>query len=106
MAKLNVEKILNTDFTDRFLGFVEKYESIRSIQLLSTAKKWVENEDFDSIKYFLHVTPVECYIPCTMHEFIFMDISYFEVFQNICTEISALLDEKKYLYHELTSFYE
>lgn len=106
MKNLNVKKLLKTDFIERFLGFVEKYETVRDVNLFETAYKWISTMDFDCVKSFLHTIPVEYSLPFTITDFVYMSYDDFLQFQGKSTEILALLDEKKSLYQELLSFYE
>lgn len=107
MAKtLNQHKLLQTDFTDRFLGFTERYDEILDASVTSLAEYWVENRNWNYIRYFLSNAPVEYSIPFTIRSFISMSTCEMEYWQDHVTDISALLDEKLALYNEMISFYE
>ena len=106
--KLNVEKLLESDFIDRFLGFVEAYEEVFNRNVFNTVTKWLEygHEEYDNIKYFLHTSSSEYSFPFTINDFTFM--SFGEIIQSYekCTKICAVLDEKRALYEEFNTFYE
>ncbi len=104
--KLNVERLLESDFIDRFLGFIEEYESVCGINLFDTVSDWLSEEEYDYIKYFLNTTVSEYHLPFDIRDFIYMDYDKFIDYQEKCIKISALLDEKKSLYQEFNSFYE
>ena len=106
MQNLNYEKLLNSNFIDRFLGFVEKTDIVHNTYLYKSAQKWLDENDFDSIKYFLDTNASESTITFSLHQFTCMNYTEFVYFQNVYSEIATLIDEKKSLYQELISFYE
>lgn len=106
MAELNKEKLLNTDFIDRFLCFIKKFDNVCRKNTLSFVQKWIDEEEYDYIKSFLLITSIETVIPITMHEFATMVPEKILAFQNFCSSVSALLNEKQTLYEEFNSFYE
>ena len=73
MAKLNLEKLLKTDFIDRFLGFLEKYDEVRDTYIYHRAQKWINEKNFDSIRYFLNTTPIETSLPISLNQFVSMN---------------------------------
>ena len=106
MAELNKEKLLNTDFIDRFLSFIKKFDDVCSKNTLSFVQKWIDEEEYDYIKSFLFITSIETMLPITIHEFTTMTPEKLLSFQNFYIKLSDLLNEKQALYEELNSFYE
>lgn len=108
MAILNEGKLLESDFIDRFLGFVEAYEEVRGINLIDTVEEWLSynKKEYDNIKYFLQTSSTEYNLPFTIQDFISMSSNELIAYQEKCTKISALLDEKRALYQEFILFYE
>lgn len=106
MKKANTKRLLKTDFCDRLLGFAEKYDEVRGTSSYDNIKKWINENNFDSIKYFLDTYPVEYFLPVTMQQFVTMSYEEFLCLQSVYLEVSALIDEKKALYQELISFCE
>ncbi len=107
--KLNVEKLLESDFIDRFLGFVEAYDELFDNNVFDTCvTKWLEysHEEYDCIKYFLHTSSSEYSFPFSINDFSFMSLSEIISSYEKCTKICALLDEKRALYEEFNTFYE
>lgn len=107
--KLNVEKLLETDFIDRFFGFVEAYDEVFNRNVFDTGvAKWLSyhNEDYDCIKYFLHTSSSEYSFPFSINDFTFMSIDEIIKSYEKCTRMCALLDEKRALYQEFNTFYE
>lgn len=105
---LNVEKLLKSDFIDRFLGFVEAYDTVLNKNVFSSVEKWLEcgKEDYDCIKYFLMTLAPEYKLPFRIEEFIFMSPEELAKEQEKCAKICALLNEKRALYEEFLTFYE
>lgn len=107
--KLNEEKLLESDFIDRFLGFVEAYDKAFNTNVFDSVSKWLSygNEEYDYIKYFLMTSHSDYSIPFTIEEFICINSKQLLVgYQKKCTKICALLDEKRALYEEFNTFYE
>lgn len=107
--KLNVDKLLETDFIDRFLGFVEAYDEVFNRDVFNTGvAQWLEynNEDYDCIGYFLYTSFSEYAFPFNINDFTFMSLSEITQCYEKCTKICALLDEKRALYQEFNTFYE
>lgn len=107
--KLNVEKLLASDFIDRFLGFAEAYDKEFNNDVFDTAtKKWLKSgeEEYEYIKFFLNVTAIDYRVPITIYEFVAMTPDEHNAFQKKCERICALLDEKRALYQEFNTFYE
>lgn len=106
MAELNKEKLLSTDFIDRLIGFVEKFDAISRKNTLSFVYEWLDKEDYDYIKYFLLISSVETMLPFSLHEFAMMTPEKLIAFQEFYSKVSTLLNEKQALYEEFNSFYE
>lgn len=106
--KLNVEKLLESDFMDRFLGFVEAYDEVFNNNVFDSVEKWLEygKENYDCIRYFLMTSRSDYSIPFTIEEFICMNSKQIIDYQKKCAEICVLLDEKRALYEEFNTFYE
>lgn len=107
--KLNVEKLLESDFIDRFLGFVEAYDEIFDKNVFDTVvDKCLDygKEEYDYIKYFLMTSYSEYSLPFRMENFINMTLDDFATCQEKYAKICALLDEKRALYEEFNTFYE
>ena len=102
---INKEKLLQSDFLDRFLGFMESYSKYWSSYAIFLAKDWVDLEYYDEILSFLR-NEKELKVPFTMQYFLYMSIYDFECWQNRFSDMCSLLDEKKALYEEFLTFYE
>ena len=103
---LNKQKLLNSDFIDRFFGFIEEYDNIRKTDSLNSVTKWIDNEDYSYIRHFLHLSPKESMVQLSVYEFIYLTTSDFLELQNSYSKLAALFDEQKSLYQEFLSFYE
>lgn len=107
--KLNIKKLLKSDFIDRFLDFVEAYDEAFDKNVFDTVvDKWLDygKEEYDCIKYFLATSPLEYSLPFSIEDFVNMTLDDFVLYQEKCAKICALLDEKKALYEEINTFYE
>ncbi len=107
--KLNIDRLLESDIIDRFLGFVEEYDKVFGNNVFDTVvDKWLDygKEDYDCIKYFLMASSSEYYLPFSMEDFISMTLDDFVLYQEKCAKICALFDEKRALYQEFITFYE
>lgn len=103
---VNVEKLLKSDFINRLLGFAERYDQVHSSNSVCNLKRWIDAQDYEHIKYFLLENPIELHIPFSMRDFISMDSSELAYYQELCTNISALIDEKRALKNEFMNFIE
>lgn len=101
---LNTEKILNSDFIDRLIGFAEDYDSLRHSNCLEEIQKWLKDENYSYIRYFL--APDESIFTFSIYEFISLNANTFVYWQEFYTKLAILLDEKRALYEEFISFYE
>ncbi len=107
--KLNIDRLLESDIIDRFLGFVEEYDKVFGKNVFDTVvDKWLDygKEDYDCIKYFLMTSSSEYCLPFNMKDFISMTLYDFVLSKEKCVKICALLDEKRALYQEFITFYE
>ncbi len=105
MENLNVEKLVNSDFLDRLLGFVEKYSEVFNTNVVPACYGWIERQDFEAISYFLRSTVLDFRLPFSLHDFISMNTSTFMYFHERITQICTLWDERAALYEEFNSFY-
>lgn len=103
---LNTQKLLNSDFIDRFVGFVEKYDEVRETNNLISVKKWIDNGDYSYIKYFLHLSPMESMVHLSIYELLNLSVDDFNNLQDSCSKLAILLDEQRALYEEFLTFYE
>lgn len=104
--QLNVEKLLESDFLDRFFAFAEKYDNLLDSSVLETSKTWIKQNDYELIRYFLNCNSQEYSLPFTLREFISMNYNEFRKSQIFASDLYTILEEKKKLYQELNSFYE
>jgi len=106
MAELNKEKLLKTDFMNRFLNFVERFDLACNKNTLSFVQKWIKEEEYDYIKCFLFTSSIETMLPFSLHEFAKMKPEEFVALQNFYTKVSGVLHEKQELYEEFLTYYE
>lgn len=107
--KLNKQKLSKSDFICRFLDFTVTYDVVFNKDVFDTAtKEWLkyDNEDYECVKYFLMTSSQEYSLPFSMEDFINMTLDDFVAYQEKCSIICALLDEKRALYEEFNTFYE
>lgn len=106
-GKLNVQKLLESDFINRYLGFVESYDKIHGTHFFDIVSEWFEKKEYANICYLFSIPLYPSYpLPFTMQEFIFMDPAKIAIYKEMCMKICALKDEKKALFQEFNSFYE
>lgn len=108
IKRLNVERLLESDFIDRFLGFVEVYDKVSGKNVFDSVTKWLSygNEEYDYIKYFLNTSCFEYSLPFSIDDFISMSLDEIIEYQKKCAKIREILDEKRALYEEFSTFYE
>ena len=93
-----------SDFGKRFLDFAKRFDEIKISNLLQSATTWVETANYEYIMYFLKPEPYVSLLPFTLKEFVEMNIEQISIWQNYCTRLQNLLDEKESLYNELLSY--
>lgn len=108
LKKLNKEKILETDFIDRFLGFVERYDDIYDTNHSIDMEGHIASQNFYSIHKFIKpkISDSINFAPFSIKQFLSMSIEEIIHFQEYFSKIYSLIDEKKALYEEFLSFYE
>lgn len=104
--KLNTEKLFNSDFLNRLIGFCEEYDSLGNSNITQTIREWINNEDYSYIMHFLSIIPIKSIFPLSIHELISLNADDFIYWQEFYIRLSALLDEQKALYEEMLSLYE
>ena len=103
---LNEEKLLNSDFLDRFIGFAQRYEQIIGNPLVSSVQNWIFKKEFDSIGYYLDCSSCDHLLPFTAEQFITMEPGDLLFWQDFITKKCAVLDERKALRQVFFAFYE
>lgn len=93
-----------SDFCKRFLDFIQRFEEIKDYNLLQSATVWVETANYEYILYFLKPDPYVALLPFSLKEFVEMNAEQISIWQNYCTKLQDLLDEKESLYNELLSY--
>lgn len=105
MKNLNVEKLSESGFTDRFLDFVKEYEKARNIKLYDTVVDWFIEKKYEYIKTFLSSKPKRYF--SGMNTFINKIKCFFSYkYRRNFTRMNTLLNKKDNLYKEFMSFYE
>lgn len=104
--KLNTEKLFNSDFLNRLIGFSEEYDFLRNSNITQTIREWINNENYSYVMHFLSIIPIRSIFPLSINELISFSADDFIYWQEFYTKLSALLDEQKALYEEMLSFYE
>lgn len=108
IKRLNVERLLESDFIDRFFGFAEVYDKVFGKNVFDSVTKWLSygKEEYDYIKYFLNTSCFEYSLPFSVDDFISMSSDEIIEYQKKCAKIREILDEKRALYEEFSTFYE
>ena len=101
MAELNKEKLLKTDFTIRFLDFIRRFDSVCKKDTFYVVQKWIKEEEYEYIKFFLFTSPIETMLPFSLHEFAKLSLEEFIDLHNFYVKVSDILKEKEALYKEL-----
>ena len=95
-----------SDFSSRFLDFVERYEKFRNVIHDSISNSWVEQHDYEYIMHYLKPSPLDEITPFTLTDFACMSESEIVFWHDYCIELKYLLDEKKSLYETLNKYYQ
>lgn len=99
--KVNKKKLEESDFFVRLLALAEDYGKTKQITIQDSVKKWIKEERYDYIKYFLQVSAPEQGVPFTITDLAFMSPCELAYQQKYAEKISSLLDEKRMLCAEL-----
>lgn len=91
-------------FFDRFLGFVERYDEVNNTNLMDTASKWAETQNFDVIYHYLKCSQPQATV-CISHVTL-ANMTEEELFalQDFSKKMAPLLDEEKALGAELSEY--
>lgn len=104
---LNVQKLLESGFINRFKDFTQRYEeAFKKNKITEVAEDWIKKEDYDYIGHFLRTTHFERVLPFSAEEFIKMEYIKFRNMQYVVSERCKIADEKESLYKEFQTFYE
>lgn len=101
---INITLPEGSDFCKRFLDFAKRYEETKKNNILQTATSWVETESYEYIMSFLKPDPYVSLLPFSLKDFVKMSPEEISTWQNNCTRLQNLLDEKESLYNELLSY--
>ncbi len=99
MNHLNLKEFYDSDFKAQFLEFTKRYDEVYSDNYYNQAVMWLANYNFDEIYKFL--APTELKIPFNIKEFIDMSSLQLIIYQDICSKMIQLEDEKQSLRESL-----
>ena len=99
-----ITSLTDSKFCERFLNFVQRYEKFKHENILESADVWVRDENYEYIKAFLNISPIEEIIPFSLTDFARMDEIQMSAWHDYCIELKHLLDEKNALYQELNNY--
>lgn len=87
---LNIERLLESDIIDRFLGFVKDYNKVFNKNVFDSVENWLayHKEEYDNIKYFLMTSPQQYALPFRIEDFINMTLDDSALYQEKCTKAS------------------
>lgn len=102
--KYNEVLLLQSNFLQLFLDFAKRYDDVYHFDLMSSAIKWIEERNYDNIRYFLSCTLFENTIPFTLSEFVTMDYEEIKAKQKKYSPRVELFNEEKALYKELMKY--
>lgn len=102
MKKQN--KLKDSFFLDRFLGFVERYDEVKKTNMMYTAEKWVKEKDFDAIYYCLKLSNPDAMVCLSHIELANMTEEELLALQDFSKKMAPLLDEEKALCAEIAGY--
>ena len=106
MAKaLNVEKLLNSGFIDRILGFSHAYDEAFNTQTEESITNLIKKKQYDAIIFFLDSSS-NILLPFSAQNFALMDSFELKAWQDFISKKIALADERVTFKEEFNSFYE
>ena len=105
--KLNIQRLLESGFIDRFNEFIKRYEeAFRKNKITEIAEDWIKKGDYDYIGHFLRSAYFERSLPFSAEAFIKMDFLTIKDMQYITSQRIDIAKEKEELYREFLNFYE
>lgn len=105
-TKTAIDILNKSDFSNRFLDFVKRYEKFRNVEHNSTCSSWVEEHNYDYIRSYLHPSLTDESVPFTLTDFSSMSETQMAFWHDYCLELKYLLNEKKSLYENLNQYYQ
>lgn len=105
-SKTAIDILNKSDFSNRFLDFVKRYENFRNVAHNSIFSSWVEENNYDYIRSYLSASLTDDSVPFTLTDFVSMSGNQIAFWHDYCLELKYLLDEKKALYENLNQYYQ